>query len=475
MGHVEGRSRYQIELMSASLDEMVSPDDAVRVIDAFVDGLDLSALGFARVEAAATGRPAYAPGALLKLYVYGYMNQMRSSRRLEREARRNLEVHWPIDRLRPSFKTIADFRCDHPEAIVAACREFVRFCRGQSMLGGTIAAIDGTKISAVASRKKVVTQKALAERLAAVEAKVRDHLAAMDEADKVEEGEEERVDVKAALESLQRQKQHIQREAEAMAREGLKQRVEGEDEARLMRTRNHGPQVAYNAQIAVEATSKLIVAFALTNEGNDEQQLYPMAIEAKAALESESLTVIADTGYSNGEQGQQCADEGIVAVVPRPVTVNPKGEEFFTREAFAYDATDDSYRCPAGQTLRRIRTSLTEKKKEYQTKACAACPLKARCTKAERRSIVRSFYEEAREAMDARAKADPSWMKDRMSLAEPPFSGVKWMMGAPRFLVRGLRKAKSELALGVLGFNLKRTMTIMGAPRLIEALQAAPA
>jgi transposase len=185
MEHVAGRSRFQSELMPPSLDEIVGCDHVVRVIEAFVDGLDLRALGFARVETAATGRPPYAPGDLLKLYVYGYMNQMRSSRRLEREAQRNLEVHWLVDRLRPSFKTIADFRRDHAEAIVAACREFVRFCRGQSMLGGAIAAIDGTKMAAVASRKKVVTPKALEERLTAVEAKIREHLEAMDEADRL--------------------------------------------------------------------------------------------------------------------------------------------------------------------------------------------------------------------------------------------------------------------------------------------------
>jgi len=471
MEHIAGRSRYQSELMSPSLDEIVGSDHAVRVIDAFVETLDLAGLGFAHVETAATGRPPYAAGDLLKLYVYGYMNQMRASRRLEREAARNLEVHWLIDRLRPSFKTIADFRKDHAEAIVAACREFVRFCRRQSLLGATIAAIEGTKIGAVASRKKVVTAKTLEERQAAVEAKIREHLQAMDEADALEEGEaEERVDVKAAVAALEQQKQDIQRQAEELARQGLSQRVEGEEEARLMRTHHSGPQVAYNAQIAVDSANKLIAAFDLTNEGNDERQLYPMAEQAKQALEAENLTVVADTGYSNGEQAEQCDAAGITAVVPRPITVNPKGEAFFTREAFAYDPANDSYRCPAGQTLTRFKVSRTEKKKEYRTSACGDCPLKARCTKAAQRSIVRSFYEDARQAMDDRAKADRTWMKLRLGRVEHPFGTMKWMMGAPRFLVRGLKKAKSELALTVLGFNLKRAMTILGAEPLIEAL-----
>jgi transposase len=475
MEHVAGRSRYQSELMSPSLDDIVEDDNAVRVIDAFVDSLDLRHLGFARVETAATGRPPYAPGDLLKLYVYGYMNQMRSSRRLEREAERNLEVLWLIDRVRPSFKTIADFRRDHAQAIVAACREFIRFCRGQSLMGGLVAAIDGTKITAVASRKQVVTAKALQQQLAATDEKIQAHLKAMDEADRLEESQEGKAPakVKEALEALEREKKAIQRQVEEWAQEGLSQRVKGEEEARLMRTPHHGSQVAYNAQIAVDSKHKLIAAFELTNEGNDERQLYAMAIEARRALEAESLTVVADTGYSNGEQGEQCAKDGIVAVVARPITVNPRGEGLFTREAFAYDATNDNYRCPAGQTLSCFKVSQTEKNKVYRTFACADCPLKGQCTNAAQRSIVRSFYEDARQAMDSRAKADPRWMKLRLGLVEHPFGVMKWMMGNPGFLVRGLKKAKSELALGVLGFNLKRTMAILGVAGLLEALAAA--
>jgi transposase len=474
MEHVAGRSRYQSELMGPSLDDIVEPDNAVRVIDAFVDSLDLRNLGFARVETAATGRPPYAPGDLLKLYVYGYMNQMRSSRRLEREAERNLEVLWLIDRVRPSFKTIADFRRDHSQAIVAACREFIRFCRGQSLMGGLIAAIDGTKITAVASRKQVVALKALQRRLAAAEEEIQEHLKTMDDNDRLEESQEGKppAKVKQALEALEREKKAIQRQVEELTQAGLSQRVKGEEEARLMRTPNHGSQVAYNAQIAVDSKHKLIAAFELTNEGNDERQLYPMAVEVRQALEVESLTVVADTGYSNGEQGEQCAEDGIVAVVPRPITVNPKGKDLFTREAFAYDATNDNYRCPAGRTLNCFKVSQTEKNRVFRTFACTDCRLKAKCTKAAHRSIVRSFHEDARQAMDDRAKADPGWMKLRLGLVEHPFGVMKWMMGNPGFLVRGLVKAKSELALGVLGFNLKRTMAILGVPGMLKALAA---
>jgi transposase len=475
MAHVAGQSRYQAELVAPALDELVGSDHPVRVIDAFVETLDLRELGFARVDAEATGRPPYAPGDLLRLYIYGYMNQMRSSRRLEREAVRNLEVMWLIDRVQPSFKTIADFRKDHADAIIAMCRAFVLFCRRQSLMAGETVAIDGTKIAAVASFKQVITPKKLADRLAAVERKIKEHLEAMDEADRQEESEAGGMDVAKALASLEAQRATIEQKARELTEQGLKQRVEGEREARLMRTAREGRQVAYNAQIAVDGEHKLIAAFDLTNECNDERQLLPMAQQAKQALGVEALTAVADTGYSNGEQASQCAEAGITAIAPRPETVNPEGEQFFTRDAFAYDAAADAYRCPAGQTLRCGKVSRTEKKKEYWTKACPDCPLKAQCTSARRRSVVRSFHEDARQAMHERAAADPKWMRLRRCAAEHPFGTMKWMMGRPRFLVRGLKKAGSEWALGVLGYNIKRTIQILGPQRLIEALKPCPA
>jgi transposase len=475
MAHVAGQSRYQAELVAPALDELVGSDHPVRVIDAFVETLDLRELGFARVDAEATGRPPYAPGDLLRLYIYGYMNQMRSSRRLEREAVRNLEVMWLIDRVQPSFKTIADFRKDHADAIIATCRAFVLFCRRQSLMAGETVAIDGTKIAAVASFKQVITPKKLADRLAAVERKIKEHLEAMDEADRQEESEAGGMDVAKALASLEAQRATIEQKARELTEQGLKQRVEGEREARLMRTAREGRQVAYNAQIAVDGEHKLIAAFDLTNECNDERQLLPMAQQAKQALGVEALTAVADTGYSNGEQASQCAEAGITAIAPRPETVNPEGEQFFTRDAFAYDAAADAYRCPAGQTLRCGKVSRTEKKKEYWTKACPDCPLKAQCTSARRRSVVRSFHEDARQAMHERAAADPKWMRLRRCAAEHPFGTMKWMMGRPRFLVRGLKKAGSEWALGVLGYNIKRTIQILGPQRLIEALKPCPA
>ena len=471
MAHVSGQSRYQVTLFPEVLDEVVGVNDPVRVIDAFVDTLDLAVLGFSKVEAEEMGRPPYAPGDLLKLYIYGYLHRVRASRRLEAETHRNVQVMWLIKRLTPGFKTIADFRKDHAGAIVGVCRAFIRFCREQSLFGAELLAIDGTKIAAVASRKRVITPAKIAKMNAAIDRKIAEYLASMDEADREEpKAASAQADVAAAIEALKAQKERLQSQAEELAARGLKQLVGTEREAKLMRT-PHGHAVAYNAQTAVDAKHKLIVAFDLTNEGNDYRQLYPMAVQGKDAVAADEVTVVADTGYSNGEQGARCEQDGITAVVPRAETVNPNGPQYFSRDRFSYDRESDSWCCPAGATLSLYKTSQTQKKKEYRSAACGSCPLKPQCTKAARRVIVRDFYEDAREAMHRRVMADPVWMKHRRETAEHPFGTMKWLMAHPRFLLRGLRKAKAELALGVLCYNLKRVVNILGVPTLLQALK----
>jgi len=475
MGHVTGASRYQATLFPEVLDEVVGRNDPVRVIDAFVDSLELAELGFSKVAAEEMGRPPYAPGDLLKLYIYGYLHRIRASRRLEAEARRNVQVMWLIKRLTPGFKTIADFRRDHARAIVGVCRAFIRFCREQSLFGAELLAIDGTKIAAVASRKQVMTPQRIEKMNAAIDRKIAEYLASMDEADRQEPGSAGKpVDVAAAIEALEAQKDRLQAQAQDMAARGLKQLVMTEPQARLMRT-PHGHAVAYNAQTAVDAEHKLIVAFDLTNEGNDYRQLYPMAVQGKEAVGADEVTVVADTGYSNGEHGALCEQDKVTAIVPRPETVNPKGSQYFSRDQFSYDRESDSWRCPAGETLSLFKTSHTQKKKEYTSRACGACALKAQCTNTARRVIVRHFYEDEREAMHRRAVADPIWMKRRRETVEHPFGTMKWLMAGPRFLVKGLKKAKAELALGVLCYNLKRVTNILGVPALLGALALSPA
>jgi hypothetical protein len=386
-----------------------------------------------------------------------------------------VEVFWLINRVSPVFKTIADFRKDHPEAIVGVCRAFIKFCRGQSVFGGEVLAIDGSKIAAAASRKQVITKKKLAERDAAIERKITEYLTAMDEADAEETSPEPaKTDVAAALAALKAQRAELQQQTKQLVQEGLKQKVLGEPEAKLMRT-PRGHQVAYNAQIAVDAEHDLIVAFDLTNEGNDLQQLHPMAVQGKAAVGADQVSVVADTGYANGAHGKQCEQDGITAIVPHAERVNPKGKQYFSRDQFSYDRENDSWGCPAGEVLHLFKTSRTKQKKEYRTQACPTCPLKSQCTKATQRIIVRSFHDDDREAMHQRAMADPSWMELRREVAEHPFATIKWLMGNPRFLVRGLRKAKAELALSITGYNLKRMIAIKGVPDLLKALSPCPA
>ncbi len=351
----------------------------------------------------------------------------------------------------------------------------MRFCREQSLYGGELLAVDGTKIAAVASRKKVITPKSLEKRLTALNAKIAEYLAAMDVADRAEAPQAEPGDVATALAALRAKRQALQEQAEALAADGLAQRVVGEPDAKLMRTARHGHQVAYNAQTAVDAKHGLIAAFELTNHGNDHQLLLPTAMQGKQALAAEAVTVVADTGYANGEQGQACAEAGITAVVPRPSTVNPKDDGLFSRDAFAYDAASDSWTCPAGHQLVCQTRSAKTPIKKYATKACANCALKPQCTKSAGRVITRDRYEDARQAMHQRALNDPRWMQRRRELAEHPFGVMKWIMGCPRFLVRGSQKANSELALVVLGFNLKRAIAVRGIPALLGALQAAAA
>lgn len=470
MAHVTGQSRYQSTLFPEVLDEVVGRDDPVRVIDAFVDTLELAELGFSKVAAEEMGRPPYAPGDLLKLYIYGYLHRIRASGRLEAETRRNVQVMWLLNRLTPAFKTIADFRKDHAEAIVGVCRAFIRFCREQSLFGAELLAIDGTKIAAVASRKQVMTPQRIEKMNAAIDRKIAEYLASMDEADREEPGSAGKgADVAAAIEALKAQKERLQSQAQDMAARGLKQLVMTEREAKLMRT-PHGHAVAYNAQTAVDAKQKMIVAFDLTNEGNDYRQLHPMAVQGKDAVGADEVTAVADTGYSNGEHGALCEQDEITAIVPRAETVNPNGKQYFSRDKFTYDRESDSWCCPAGATLSLFKTSHTQKKKEYTSRACDTCALKPQCTKAARRVIVRDFYEDAREAMHQRASADPVWMKHRREIVEHPFGTMKWLMAHPRFLLKGLKKAKAELALGVLCYNLKRVTNILGVSALLEVL-----
>ena len=479
MGFVTGRSRDQGSLFPVVLDDLVPQEHVVRVIDAFVGGLDLVALGFGKAEPAGTGRPPYDPGDLLKLYLYGYLNQVRSSRRLERECGRNVELMWLLNGLAPDHKTIAEFRRGNALAFKAVCRAFVRFCAEAQLIGGQWVAIDGSKFQAVASKRSVVSAAKLDEQLKSIDRQVQGYLESLEVADQAEAGSEE-PSREAVREALARLKERRADVASAQAiLEALKasQHVVGESEAKLMKT-GHGPSlVAYNVQTAVDAKHKLVVHHEVTNELADNRSLLPMATAAKEALGAETLSVVADAGYSNGEQLKGCEQAGITPYVPVQRALNNQGEgRYFERAAFAYDAGADTYRCPAGELLRRKTINREARLVLYSTAACGGCALKGQCTGAKQRWVSRHFEEEVLERTRQRLERYPAAMALRRESAEHPFANLKYgILGNARLLLRGLNGAGAEIALAVLAYNFRRALNLLGASAMKQRLVLAGA
>lgn len=474
MSYVKGEAPGQGSLFPVSLDELVPDDHLVRVIAAYVERLDLAALGFTKAVTKGTGRPPYDPADLLKLYLYGYLHRIRSSRRLEAECQRNVEVMWLLGRLAPDHKTIADFRRVNHKGFTALCRAFVQFCRQAGLVAGALVAIDGSKFQAVASRRQLVTPERLAKQQKALEARIADYLRQMDEADKAEVANEiDRTALQAALQQLQARHDDVQTARALMAATGLTQLVTTEPDARDMRTAR-GPRVAYNVQTAVDAEHGLIVHHEVTQDGSDNRQLQPMAEATKATLEQATLTVVADAGYSNLAQFQGCEDAGVTAYVPPNRAVNTQGDgALFDRSRFAYDATQDTYTCPNGKRLTLKQHNAPGQHSVYAAAVedCAACPLKPQCTQAARRHISRHMHEDAAVRMQARLAAAPEMMRRRQAIVEHPFAGLKyWIMGHARLLLRGLEGASTEMALAVSAYNLKRAINILGVPALMARL-----
>lgn len=452
MKFVAGEERDQGSLLPGRLDDYVDAGSLTRVIDAFIGQLNMRALGFARSAPEPTGRPPYDPRDLLKLYVWGYLNEVRSSRKLERECRRNVEAMWLLRKLAPDHKTIANFRRDNADGIVAASRRLVAFCRGQGLLG-VVVAVDGSKFRAVASARRVIGEKKIARAEARLGEKLKGYLAALDAAD-ASEARQEQVTadaerVKAALAALAAKRASV-------AASGRKTLVEGEAEARALKLQGRMVPV-YNVQTATDAASGLIVHHAVITDAGDNRQLEPMAKAAQAALGAGAITVIADAGYSNGAQAAACEAAGIEPCAPANRSANAQGA-FFPRSQFRYEAQDDVYVCPAGERLKRIGRSKRDHLYLYRTRACPTCPLKSQCTDAKRRTVTRHYHEDALERMNARIEADPGLMRLRGCVAEPPYGTIKRMMGNGRFLLRGLAKVTGEIALSILAFNLRRAV-----------------
>jgi transposase len=474
---VEGCDRRQIALLPDCLDDYVNEDNPVRVVDTFIDELDLVASGFAGVVPEVTGRPSDHPATLLKIYLYGYLNQVQSSRRLEREAQRNIELMWLTGKLAPDFKTIADFRRDNGEAIRAVCRQFVLLCRGIGLIGGTTVAVDGSRFKAVNTRDKNYTPGAIRLRMEQVDASIARYLRMLDTADRQEDRVAElRVTrLSERLEALRRQMRQLQEMEQAVADAPDHQVSLTDPDARAMATNGKGTgMVGYNVQTVVDAKHHLIIAHEVTNVGHDKHQLANMARQAKEVTGAKGLTVLADRGYFSGEQVVACEVAGATPIVPKPLTSSGTKRGLFTRQDFIYDAEHDHYTCPAGAELTKIhrRADHTEDFDRYRhLSACFTCPLRPRCTPTPRRIIKRWEHEAVIEAMQQRLDKMPDAMRARRSVVEHVFGTIKDWMGRDHFRTRRLANVRTEMSLHVLAYNLKRAVAVLGTPALVTAMR----
>jgi transposase len=475
---VEGIDRGQSALFPECLEDWINESNPVRVIDVFVDELDLGELGFGGVDPEVTGRPSYHPSVLLKLYIYGYLNRVQSSRRLEREALRNVEVMWLLGRLAPDHKTIADFRKDNGRAIRQVCALFVELCRTMGLLTEANVAIDGSKFKAVNNRDKNFTRAKMERRMAQIEESVARYLQQLDTADRQEPSEALKNKTERLKEKIEKLKGEMRRlvDLKAVMLATPDQQISLTDpDARSMATSGRGSGVVgYNVQVAVDIKHHLIVAHEVTNVGTDRSQLSPMAMAAKAVLAVEKLDAVADRGYFSGEEVLACEKAGITVTLPKPMTSNSKADGRFGKQDFRYVGDEDIYICPAGETLPYRYT--TEENglllRRYWTNACQGCPIKQACTTGKERRITRWEHERVLEAVQRRLDEHPEKMRQRRETVEHPFGTMKARMGATHFLMKTLPRVASEMALHVLAYNITRVISIMGVQPLIVAMRA---
>jgi transposase len=474
---VVGVDRGQSTLLPECLDEWIDESNPVRVIDAFVDRLDLAELGFDGVAPEATGRPSYHPSVLLKLYIYGYLNRVQSSRRLEREAGRNLEAIWLLGRLAPDDKTIADFRKDNGRAIRKVCARFVELCRAMGLLTKASVAIDGSKFKAVNNRDRNFTRAKVERRRAQLEESVARYLSQLDTADRQEPSETLVLKTTRLKEKLAKLESEMQRLAviEKQMRASPDQQISLTDpDSRSMATSGRGSGVVgYNVQVAVDTENHLIVTHEVTNVGSDRSQLATVAKDAKATLQTEKLEAVADRGYFNGEEILACEQADITVTLPKPMTSNAKAEGRFGKQDFRYVAEEDIYICPAGESLSYHYTNEEDGKmmRRYWTNACQSCAIKHSCTTSKERRITRWEHEHVLEAVQRRLDEHPEKMRQRRETVEHPFGTIKARMGATHFLMKTLPRVATEMALHVLAYNLTRVINIVGIKPLLAAVR----
>ena len=471
---IEGEARTQSTLFPEALDDYITEENAVRVIDVFIDNLDLSNLGFKTIPAD-TGRPAYHPGTMLKLYAYGYLNRIQSSRRLEREAGRNIELMWLLGRLAPDFKTIADFRKDNTKGIRLVCRDFVLICRKLNLFNDAFIAIDGSKFKAVNSRGRNYTRKKLKNRFAQIDKSIEQYLKQIISADRLE-APAAKVKTERLENKINRLKKEVERlnKVDAQLEASPDKQISLTDpDARAMRAHTAG-MIGYNVQTAVDVKHHLIVAHEVTNEGTDRSQLMNMAAQAKQATGHKKLSVVADRGYYNSIEIKACEDVGIKTYLPKCHTSGNQAKGFFGKHDFIYNPKKDEYLCPGGE-IAGYRFSREEKGKiirRYWASSCPTCPIKPQCTTGKNRRISRWEHESVLDSVEERTENEPERMAARRNTVEHPFGTIKSWMGYTHFQMKTLERVSTEMSLHVLAYNLKRVINILGTSALIEVMQA---
>lgn len=475
---IQSTDRTQVTLFPEQLEDYVADDNPVRVVDVFVEQLDLGKLGFDGVSPMKTGRPAYHPAVLLKLYIYGYLNRIQSSRRLERESQRNLELIWLMERLTPDFKTIANFRKDNGTAIRKVCSQFVMLCRELNLLTEATVAIDGSKFKAVNNRDNNFTTNKIKRRREQIEASIERYLSALETADRQEPADFTEAKIQRLQEKIVMLKEQMAKldaiEIE-LQKTPDKQISLTDPDARSMATSGRGTGiVGYNVQTAVDTKNHLIVAHEVTNVGHDRSQLANMAQQAKAALKTQELEVIADRGYFDSEEIRTCHENGITPIVPKCTTSGAKAAGRFDKADFIYDKEKNEYQCPAGQRLVWRFSSIEHglNLNKYWSSHCPQCQIKAKCTPSDYRRVSRWEHEDILDAMQTRLDKAPDRMRIRRQTVEHPFGTLKAWMGSTHFLTKTLDRVSTEMSLHVLAYNMKRVMKLMGTTALMEAMAA---
>lgn len=474
MSYIEGASREQRILFPEALDEYIGEDNGVRFIDAYVDGLAMEELGFKQTAPKETGRPPYDPRDLLKLYIYGYLNRLRSSRMLERECGRNVELMWLMRKLGPDFKTIADFRKENRQSFKGVFRQFVLVCKQMGLLGGELVAVDGSKFKAVNSGRKNFNAKKLEQRLKEIDPKVERYLDEMERLDQQEKPSEEMsgAELRNKIDQLKKRRGKYEELLKELKRSGEKQISLIDPDSRAMALTPKG-EVSYNVQTAVDSKYHLIVEQDVTNEPLDNHQLFTLAEKTCQMLGHDQLQVVADMGYYNHQELKNCEEAGITTYVFKPRVSKNTARGLFGKEKFVYEADRDCYRCPAQERLDfRFETEERDQRfRYYWTTACPSCALKSQCTTDPRfHRIQRWEHEAVLERLEQRVKAHPLILKLRQQLVEHPFGTIKFWNDQRHFLMRGLEKVKAEFSLSTLAYNIKRVMNVIGVKGLLAAL-----